>query len=101
MLSCIGDHILQEFNTLFLIRFRAYKIAKSSQTKEGGGPQTDKRVWKLLNLSCVPTFSCSAAVSNKSPYQQPLHAIKLERDQCSNFLLPFIHIYLMLLLLTR
>ncbi len=27
VLSCVGDHILQEFNTLFLNRFRTYKIA--------------------------------------------------------------------------
>jgi hypothetical protein len=35
VLSCVGDHILQEFNsnTLFLTRFRTYKIALPSQTK--------------------------------------------------------------------
>jgi hypothetical protein len=27
VLSCVVDHILQEFNTLFLTRFRTYKIA--------------------------------------------------------------------------
>jgi hypothetical protein len=27
VLSCVGDHILQEFNTLFLTRFRTYKFA--------------------------------------------------------------------------
>ncbi len=27
VLSCVGDHILQGFNTLFLTRFRTYKIA--------------------------------------------------------------------------
>jgi hypothetical protein len=27
VLSCVGDHILQECNTLFLTRFRTYKIA--------------------------------------------------------------------------
>jgi hypothetical protein len=32
-LSCVVDHILQEFNTLFLTRFRIYKIATPSQTK--------------------------------------------------------------------
>ncbi len=30
---CVEDHILQEFNTLFLIRFRTYKIALPPQTK--------------------------------------------------------------------
>jgi hypothetical protein len=33
VLSCVVDHILQEFNTLFLTRFRTYKIATPTQTK--------------------------------------------------------------------
>jgi hypothetical protein len=33
VLSCVVDHILQEFDTLFLTRFRTYKIALSPQTK--------------------------------------------------------------------
>ncbi len=33
VLGCVGDHILQEFNTLFLTRFRTFKIALSPQTK--------------------------------------------------------------------
>jgi hypothetical protein len=33
MLSPVGDHILQEFNTLYLTRFRTYKIARPPQTK--------------------------------------------------------------------
>ncbi len=33
VLSCVGDHILQEFNTLYLARFRTYKIARPPQTK--------------------------------------------------------------------
>ncbi len=34
LLSCVVDHILQEFNTLFLMtRFRTYKIATPPQTK--------------------------------------------------------------------
>ncbi len=31
--KCIVDHILQEFYTLFLTRFRTYKIASPPQTK--------------------------------------------------------------------
>jgi hypothetical protein len=44
VLSPVGDHILQEFNTLCLTRFRIYKIVRPPQTKtkEGKGPQTDK-----------------------------------------------------------
>ncbi len=33
VLKCIVDHILQEFYTLFLTRFRTYKIASPPQTK--------------------------------------------------------------------
>jgi hypothetical protein len=33
VLSCVVDNILQEFNTLFLTRFRTYKIATPPQTK--------------------------------------------------------------------
>jgi hypothetical protein len=36
VLSCVEDHILQEFNTLFLTRFRTYKIATPPQTKMTG-----------------------------------------------------------------
>jgi hypothetical protein len=38
-LSCVGDLILQEFNTLFLTRFRTYKIATPPKQKprKGGG----------------------------------------------------------------
>jgi hypothetical protein len=31
--SPVGDHILQEFNTLYLTRIRTYKIARPPQTK--------------------------------------------------------------------
>jgi hypothetical protein len=39
MLSPAGDHILQEFDTLHLTRFRTYKDARPPQTKprRGGG----------------------------------------------------------------
>jgi hypothetical protein len=33
LLSCVVDHILQELNTLFLTRFRTYKIATPPQPK--------------------------------------------------------------------
>jgi hypothetical protein len=33
VLSPVGDHILQDDNTLYLTRFGAYKIARSPQTK--------------------------------------------------------------------
>ncbi len=33
VLSCVVDHNLQEFNTLFLTRFRTYKIATPHQKK--------------------------------------------------------------------
>ncbi len=41
LLNPVGDHILVKFNTLYLTRFRTYKIARPSQTKtqkgRGGG----------------------------------------------------------------
>ncbi len=33
MLNCAVDHILQEFYSLFLTRFKTYKIASPPQTK--------------------------------------------------------------------
>jgi hypothetical protein len=33
VLSAVGDHILQEFNTLYLTSFRPYKIVIPPQTK--------------------------------------------------------------------
>ncbi len=33
VLSCVADHILQEFNTLFLTRFITYKSATQPQAK--------------------------------------------------------------------
>jgi hypothetical protein len=33
VMSCVIDHTQQEFNTLFLTRFRTYKIATPPQTK--------------------------------------------------------------------
>ncbi len=37
VLSCVGDLILQEFDTLFLTRFRTYKIALPLLNKSLGG----------------------------------------------------------------
>jgi hypothetical protein len=34
MLNCAVDHILPEFYTLFLARFRTYKIATPPQTND-------------------------------------------------------------------
>jgi hypothetical protein len=38
--SCVGDH------TLYLTRFRTYKIALPPQTQEGREPQTEKHLRK-------------------------------------------------------
>jgi hypothetical protein len=51
VLSFVGDHILQEFNTLFLTRFRTYTIALPPQKKtymSGGGLR------KINNCRKVP-----------------------------------------------
>ncbi len=46
VLSCVGDHILQEFNTIYLTRLRTYESALPPETKprRGRGPQTDKHL---------------------------------------------------------
>jgi hypothetical protein len=46
VLSPVGDHILQEFNTPYLNRFGTSKIAWPPQTKtsEVRGPQIDKHL---------------------------------------------------------
>jgi hypothetical protein len=46
VLSPVGDHILKEFNTLDLTRFKIFKIARPPLTKtsEGRGPQIDKHL---------------------------------------------------------
>jgi hypothetical protein len=33
VLSPVGDYILQEFHTLYLTRFRTYKVVRPPQTK--------------------------------------------------------------------
>ncbi len=48
VLSCVVDHILQEFNTLFLTRFRTYKIAAPPQTKTP--VKTTFRDWCLYSF---------------------------------------------------
>ncbi len=51
--SCVVDHILQEFNTLFLTRFRTYKIASPPQTKTP--VKTTFRDWCLYSPCGVPS----------------------------------------------
>jgi hypothetical protein len=43
VLSCVGDHILQEFYTLYLTRFGAYKIDRPPQDKNLGGEGASDR----------------------------------------------------------
>jgi hypothetical protein len=43
VLSPVGDHILQEFNTLYLNRFRTDKIARLPHTKNLGGEGASDR----------------------------------------------------------
>ncbi len=44
VLSCAGDHILQEFNTLFLTRFRNYKTALPPKTENLGGERGFRQI---------------------------------------------------------
>jgi hypothetical protein len=46
VLSCVVGRILQEFNTLFLTRFRTYKIA-THHPKQKGPVKTTFRDWCL------------------------------------------------------
>jgi hypothetical protein len=55
VLNCVVDHILQEFNTLFLTRFKTYKIATSLQTKTP--------VQTTFRYSCLYSFFVHAANS--------------------------------------
>jgi hypothetical protein len=53
-LNCVVDHILQEFNTLFLTRFRTYNIATPPQTN--WPVKTTFRDW-CLSSSFVHAYS--------------------------------------------
>ncbi len=55
VLSCVGDHILQEFNTLFLTRFRTYKSSSTTPNKNLGEEgvsdyNTCRKVYLQVNL---------------------------------------------------
>jgi hypothetical protein len=65
MLNCAVDHILQEFYTLFLTRFRTYKIATPPQTKmtskddiKGFVSLKFLRLWSYMTLQpfCLLNF---------------------------------------------
>jgi hypothetical protein len=43
VLSCVENHILQEFNILFLTRFRTYEIATTPPSKNLGGDGASDR----------------------------------------------------------
>ncbi len=60
MLSCVVDHILQKFNTLFLTRFRTYKIATPPPTKTP--VKTTFRDWCLYS-SFVHAYQIRADLS--------------------------------------
>jgi len=49
VMSCVGGYILQEFNTLFLTRFRTYKIASPPQTKNLGEEVATDRLTPAAN----------------------------------------------------
>jgi hypothetical protein len=50
VLSTVGDHILQEFITLYLTRFRTCKIARPPQTETLGreGAMTNKHLFSFF-----------------------------------------------------
>jgi hypothetical protein len=71
MLSCVGDHILQEFNTLFLTRFRTYKIDTPLQQKpRRGGDFRQRSTWGKVPLQVnIFTFGITFYQSNLSTYR--------------------------------
>ncbi len=57
VLSCVVDQILPEFNTLFLTRFRTYKIATPPQTKMTSRDD----IWGLVSLKFLRPWSTATA----------------------------------------
>ncbi len=51
MLSCVGDHILQEFNDQIQNLQSCYTTP--NKILEGRGPQTDKRHLAVLSVSLI------------------------------------------------
>ncbi len=68
VLSCVVEHILQEFNTLFLTRFRTYKIATL--------PKKKRPVWRHLGIGVfkIP----SSMVRTVCTWQGLSHEIQTE-----------------------
>ncbi len=69
--SCVGDHILQEFNTLYLTRFRTYKIAlghPKQKPKRGGGlrktPATKSLYMTTFWIARNPCGQCWGFISS-------------------------------------
>jgi hypothetical protein len=50
VLSHVGDHILQDFNTLYLTRFRTYKIARPPQKKPTKGGASGRQTHAAMSL---------------------------------------------------
>ncbi len=73
MLKCTVDHILQEFYTLFLTRFRTYKIASPTQTK-----MTSKDDMKgLVSLKFFrPCYQCSMQEEKKESRSRGIEYIR-------------------------
>ncbi len=71
-LSLIGDHILLEFNTLYLTRFRTYKFARPPQKKQKprrGGDLRQKNTYRKVPLQVNfmdETFCCGVYIVNCS-----------------------------------
>jgi hypothetical protein len=80
VLSCVVDHILQEFNTLFLTRFRTYNIATPPQTKTP--VKTPSRDW-CLNM--VPSsMGTNLAPAEFGSGQSKLRTQQVEDDRAAN-----------------
>ncbi len=51
MLIPVGDHILQEFNTLYLTRFRTYKITYTTTNKNLGGGGGLRQIFMYISAA--------------------------------------------------
>ncbi len=89
MLSPPGDHILQEFNTLYLTRFRTYKNcqAKPKQIpRRGGVPRqinTCRKVPLQINFFLLTTFCFGVYIVNQSMAKMKRWHSSIESSQCT------------------
>ncbi len=94
VLSCVVDHILQEFNTLFLTRFRTYKIAPPPHPKMTSVRCGPDRIELLGKPPASSAFLPSRASSRKPAFLRSPHAnagMKQKKYKCGRTQ-PLLHV---------